>query len=193
MKGFESSELCINSINVPFAKEAECSPGRSAVSFFSKLLGDLKSLEIDGYCIEDGCRVGVHILLQYPMFGFKPVAKQETRMTTSCCRIVRVQSFFLVQSPSFGMEVMKESRKKDCGVRSVFWFMENTEPICYQQENCRENDWLGDLPSFELANDEPQLSAKHCSQLAAYFGHTLGCRILSSFTLTHFTLTFKSE
>lgn len=101
--------------------------------------------------------------------------------------------FFLVQSPSFGMEVMKESRKKDCGVRSVFWFMENTEPICYQQENCRENDWLGDLPSFELANDEPQLSAKHCSQLAAYFGHTLGCRILSSFTLTHFTLTFKSE
>lgn len=110
MKGFESSELRINSINVPFAKEAECSPGRSAVSF-SKLLGDLKSLEIDGYCIEDGCRVGVHFLLQYPMFGFQPVAKQETRMTTSCCRIVRVQRFFLVQSPSFGIQVMKESRK----------------------------------------------------------------------------------
>ena len=52
-----------------------------------------------------------HFLLQYPMVGFQPVAKQETRMTTSYYKIVRVQRFFLVQSPSFGIQVMKVSRK----------------------------------------------------------------------------------
>ena len=136
-----------------------------------------------------------HFLLQYPMFGLKPVAKQETRMTTSYyIEFHLFKGFF--DTVSISCEGGNERVQKE----GLQWLVSLLVLWKTQSQSVTNGKITKKMIDLEIClhlnwpmTNEPQLSAKHCSQLAAYFGHTLGCRILSSFMLTHFTLTFKSE